>query len=75
MFVEIPAHHLHHVPDLDWDVHSYQKISRDCFSHSNFVLDQALLFCTEKIILSKKLTKKIQSRNKKEPREGVADER
>ena len=22
MFVEIPSHHFHHVPELDWDVHS-----------------------------------------------------
>ena len=28
MFIEIPAHHLHHVQDLDWDVHSGQKYSR-----------------------------------------------
>ena len=33
MLAEIPSHHFHHVPDLDWDVHSSQKNSRDCFSH------------------------------------------
>ena len=32
---EIPAHHLYHVPYLDWDVRSCQKNSRDCFSHLN----------------------------------------
>ena len=34
-FVEISLHLLHHVPDLDWDVHSGQKHSRDCFSNLN----------------------------------------
>ena len=33
MFVEIPSHYFHHVPELDWDVHSCQKNSRDCFLH------------------------------------------
>ena len=36
MLEEIPSHHFHHVPDLDWDVHSCQENSRDCFSHLNW---------------------------------------
>ena len=35
MFVEIPAHQFHHVPDFDWDVHLCQRHSRHCFSHFN----------------------------------------
>ena len=67
MLVEIPAHQFQHEPDLDWDVHSSMENSRDCFSHLNLVLDKAkilpkLLFCTEKIFLSNKLTKEIDER-------------
>ena len=33
LLAEISSHHFHHVPDLDWDVHSSQKNSRDCLSN------------------------------------------
>ena len=67
MFVEIPAHHLHHVLDLDWDVHSCQKtpqsVSRTWIctkSAENSTKNIMLLFCTEKIILSNKLRGKLK---------------
>ena len=69
MFVEIPAHHLHHVPDLDWDVHLCQKtpqtVSRTWIctrSGENSTEYIRLLFCTEKIILSNKMTKRAKTR-------------
>ena len=56
MFVEIHAHHLHHVPDLVWDVRSCHKKSTNNFSHwictksaENSTVNISLLFCTEKI--------------------------
>ena len=66
MLAEIPSHHFHHVPDLDWDVHSSQKTSRETVSCTwiftrsgeNSTEYIRLLFCTEKIILSNKMTKR-----------------
>ena len=48
MLVEIPPHHLHHVPDWDLDVNLGQKNSRDSFIALEIVLDQV------KRLLSKK---------------------
>ena len=62
MFVEIPSPYFHRVPELDWDVHSYQKTpetaSRNISlkSGKNYTEFAKLLFCTEKIILSNKLS-------------------
>ena len=40
MSVEILKHHLHHVPDLDWDKHSCQKKLHKLFLALGFVLNQ-----------------------------------